>query len=206
MAVLFRHGMKFAYACTALACLSAAAQQPVSPTQLSTAVPGISSTASPIAIVPVDASTSVTGALSISAGKAVIATTGSITSAAKSTEVALPHRGILRVCASTTVNLAADNSVPSGETPGLMMSLDHGAIETCFATGQNADVVLTPDFRILIGAPGSSDLKVRLGEHGDTCVDNPGAHAPYVVVSSVFDGGAYRVQPDQRVMFQHGSL
>jgi hypothetical protein len=87
-----------------------------------------------------------------------------------------------------------------------MMSLDHGAIETSFATGQNADVVLTPDFRILIGAPGSSDLKVRLGDHGDTCIDNPGAHAPYVVVSSVFDGGAYRVQPGQRVMFQHGSL
>jgi hypothetical protein len=27
-----------------------------------------------------------------------------------------------------------------------------------------------------------------------------------VLVSSVFDGGAYRVQPGQRVMFQHGSL
>ncbi|UWZ84171.1 hypothetical protein [Occallatibacter riparius] len=198
--------MRCASACAALMCFSAAAQQPVNPTQLSTAMPGLASTASPIAIVPVDASTSVTGALSISAGKAVIATTGSITSAAKATEVVLPHRGTLRVCAATTVNLAADNSVPSGETPGLMMSLDHGAIETSFATGQNADVVLTPDFRILIGAPGSSDLKVRLGEHGDTCVDNPGTHAPYVVVSSVFDGGAYRVQPGQRVMFQHGSL
>jgi hypothetical protein len=27
-----------------------------------------------------------------------------------------------------------------------------------------------------------------------------------VLVSSVFEGGAYRVQPGQRVMFQHGSL
>jgi uncharacterized membrane protein len=27
-----------------------------------------------------------------------------------------------------------------------------------------------------------------------------------VLVSSVFDGGAYRVQPGQRVIFQHGSL
>ena len=32
------------------------------------------------------------------------------------------------------------------------------------------------------------------------------SNAPYVLVSSVFDGGAYRVQPGQRVMFQHGSL
>jgi hypothetical protein len=193
-------------ACALFALLPAAAQQPITPTQLSTAVPGLTSTSTPIAIVPVDASTTVTGALSVSAGRAVIATTGSITSGATTTEAILPHRGTLRVCASTTVNVATDNSVPSGETPGLMMSLDHGAVETSFATGQNADVILTPDFRILIGAPGSSDLKVRLGNHGDTCVDNPGAHAPYVVVTSVFDGGAYRVQPGQRVMFQHGSL
>jgi hypothetical protein len=193
-------------ACAALAFSIAHSQQPVNPTQLATTVPGLPSTAAPIAIVPVDGSTSVTGALAVTAGKAIIATTGSITSGAKTTEVVLPRRGVLRVCASTTVTLATDNSVPAGETPGLMMSLDHGAVETSFAAGHNADVLLTPDFRILIGAPGASDVKVRLGEHGDTCVDNPGAQAPYVVVSSVFDGGAYRVQPGQRVMFQHGSL
>jgi hypothetical protein len=200
----------FSAACLAPACLALAfsiahAQQ--SPTQLATTVP-LSSAAAPIAIVPVDASTTVTGALSVAAGKAIIATTGSITSGTKATEVVLPRRGVLRVCASTTVTLATDNSVPAGETPGLMMSLDHGAVETSFAAGRNADVLLTPDFRILIGAPGASDLKVRLGEHGDTCIDNPlvGTQAPYVVVSSVFDGGAYRIQPGQRVMFQHGSL
>jgi len=49
-------------------------------------------------------------------------------------------------------------------------------------------------------------VKVRLGQQGDTCVDNSGTDGPYVLVSSVFEGGAYRVQPGQRVMFQHGSL
>jgi hypothetical protein len=58
----------------------------------------------------------------------------------------------------------------------------------------------------LISGPGAVDLKVRLGQHGDTCVDNAGVDAPYVLVTSVFDGGDYRVQPGQRVMFQHGSL
>jgi hypothetical protein len=87
-----------------------------------------------------------------------------------------------------------------------MMTLDHGAVETSFATGHNSDIVLTPDFRILIGGQGSAEVKVRLAGQGDTCIDNPGASAPYVVVSSVFEGGAYRVQPGQRVMFQHGSL
>lgn len=177
------------------------------------------SSASPIAIVPIDSSNNVSGALQVSEGKAIIGSSGTITSAEKPTDVTLPRRGTLRVCASTSVKLAADTSVPAGETPGLMIALDHGALEASYAAGSNSDVLLTPDFRILIGGPGAVDLKVRLGANGDTCVDNgaptdrsssvglnPGANAPYVLVSSVFEGGAYRVQPGQRVMFQHGSL
>jgi hypothetical protein len=87
-----------------------------------------------------------------------------------------------------------------------MMAMDHGAIEASFATGRNSDILLTPDFRILIGAPGAAEVKVRLGQHGDTCVDNAGINAPYVLVTSIFEGGDYRVQPGQRVMFEHGSL
>ena len=167
--------------------------------------------AAPIAIVTLDsknpdATALVTGALEVSQGKAIIAASGAITSGAEPTEVILPHRGVLRVCASTTVKLAADSSVPAGETPGLMMAMDHGAIEASFATGRNSDILLTPDFRILIGAPGAAEVKVRLGQHGDTCVDNAGVNAPYVLVTSIFEGGDYRVQPGQRVMFEHGSL
>jgi hypothetical protein len=58
----------------------------------------------------------------------------------------------------------------------------------------------------MIGGPNAADVRVRLGDNGDTCVDNAGANAPYVVVTSVFEGGLYRVQPGQRVMFQQGSL
>jgi hypothetical protein len=88
--------------------------------------------------------------------------------------------------------------------------MEHGAVEMSFAAGRadskNADTLLTPDFRILINGSGAADVKVRLGPKGDTCIDNPGVNGPYVLVSSVFEGGAYRVQPGQRVMFQHGSL
>jgi hypothetical protein len=168
-------------------------------------------TSGPIAIVPLDsknpdAEAKVTGALEVSQGKAIIAASGTITSGTETTPVTLPHRGVLRVCASTTVKLAADSSIPTGEIPGLMMAMDHGAVEASFATGRNSDILMTPDFRILIGGPGAAEVKVRLGPNGDTCVDNAGVNAPYVLVSSVFDGGAYRVQPGQRVMFQHGNL
>ena len=167
--------------------------------------------AHPIAIVPLDtripgSAAIVTGALQVIGGRAFIEASGTVTSGTTTTEVDLPRRGTLRVCASTAVKLAADASVPAGETPGLLMAIDHGALEASFATGRNADMVLTPDFRILIGAPGAANIKVRLGQGGDTCVDNPGTDAPYVLVTSVFDGSIYRVQPGQRVMFQHGNL
>ena len=165
----------------------------------------------PIAIVALDskipgAAAEVTGGLQVSNGRAFIAANGAITAGSETTLVTLPYRGVLRVCASTTVKLAADSSVPAGEIPGLMMAMDHGAVEASFATGRNSDILLTPDFRILIGGPGAAEVKVRLGPNGDTCVDNAGVNAPYVLVTSVFEGGDYRVQPGQRVMFQHGSL
>jgi len=195
---------------TGFLCLIAPVAAPLlraqSPTDQPPAVSG-----GPIAIVSLDnknpdTAASVTGALQVSAGKAIIAASGTVTSGSQTTEVILPHRGVLRVCASTTVKLAADSSVPAGETPGLMMAFDHGAVEASFATGRNSDILLTPEFRILIGGPGSAEVKVRLGQHGDTCVDNAGINAPYVLVTSVFEGGDYHVQPGQRVMFQHGSV
>jgi hypothetical protein len=179
--------------------------------QTPAAVQASQNESSPIAIVPLDSknpdkAAMVTGALEVTQGRAIIASSGTITSGAETTQVILPHRGVLRVCASTSVKLAADTSVAAGEIPGLMIAMEHGAVEASYATGQNSDILMTPDFRILIGGPGAADVKIRLGERGDTCVDNAGIDAPYVLVSSIFEGGAYRVQPGQRVMFEHGSL
>lgn len=199
------------------AAMQTVAQQPAAPPPATTqqtpspqtaAAPAQPPTsAGPIAIIPIDnKGATVTGALEVTAGRALIASSGTVTAGAETTEVMLPHRGVLRVCATTRVSLASDTSVPAGEIPGLMMAIDHGAIEASFATGRNSDTIMTPDFRILIGGPGAADVKVRLGERGDTCVDNAGVNAPYVLVSSVFDGGAYRVQAGQRVLFEHGSL
>ncbi|HWA94079.1 MAG TPA: hypothetical protein VG844_05720 [Terracidiphilus sp.] len=183
-----------------LSCTTASAQ---------TASPA--ATAGPIALVSTDnkdpgAAASVTGSLEVAGGKAMIGASGSVTAGTHTANVTLPRRGVLRVCASTTVKLAEDTSAPAGDKPGLMMALDRGALEMSFASGSSADVLLTPDFRILVSGPGAVDLKVRLSGNGDTCVDNAGINAPYVLVTSVFGSANYRVKPGQRVMFQHGSL
>jgi hypothetical protein len=155
-------------------------------------------------------------------GRAYLTGGGTITAGDATAQVTLPYRGTMHVCASSTVKLATDSSsasssasgaassAASGDVPGLLIALDQGAVEMSFAAStaraQNADTLLTPYFRIMIGGPNAADVRVRLGDNGDTCVDNAGANAPYVVVTSVFEGGLYRVQPGQRVMFQQGSL
>lgn len=169
----------------------------------------------PVAIVPIDesisgAALSVAGPMQAWNGRAYITGSGSITAGDRTAQVTLPYRGTMHVCASSTVKLAADSSAASGNVPGLLVALDRGAVEMSFAAStareQNADTLLTPYFRIMIGGPNAADVSVRMGDDGDTCVDNAGANAPYVVVTSVFEGGLYRVQPGQRVMFEHGSL
>lgn len=167
------------------------------------------STATPLAVVPVEG-VQLSGAMKVADGKATIGASGSVTAGDHAATVTLPGRGQIRLCATTRVSLSADKSIAANlgpdEAPGLMMALDRGAIEANFSTGRNSDVILTPDFRITISGPGAAAVQVRLGEKGDTCVDNRGPNAPYVTVSSVFEGGLYRVQDGQRVLFEHGSL
>jgi hypothetical protein len=206
-----------AWAISLAAPLSGFSQRPASPAAPAETAPAASTSASspapvlptPIAVVPTEG-LKLSGAVDLGQGRAVIAFGGSITAGGKASTITLPHRGNMRICPMTKVNLTADSSVASslrpGESPGLMMALDQGALEANFQTGENSDVILTPDFRIVISAPGTAEVQVRLGDKGDTCVDNRGENAPYVTVNSVFEGGVYRVQPNQRVMFQHGSL
>ena len=163
----------------------------------------------PIAIVATQG-IKLTGAMEIPDGKAAIETNGSITGGDHAVTVTLPHRGFLKVCPTTKVNLATDATVsknlPENESPGLLMALDRGAFEGYFATRQNSDVIMTPDYRVVISGPGLAAIQVRLGAGGDMCVGNGGDNAPYVSVSSIFNGGIYRVKANQRVTFQHGSL
>ena len=170
------------------------------------------SPAGPIAIISLGSKTpgagpKVTGALEVDSGRAMIGASGTVTAGSGTALVQLPRRGEMRLCATTGVKLAVDTSLP-GEA-GLLMALDRGALELSLANAsasRNSDVLLTPDFRILISGPGAAEVKVRLGEKGDTCIDNAGVRAPYVLVTSLFEGGAYRVQAGEKIVFQHGSL
>jgi hypothetical protein len=143
------------------------------------------------------------GLLSVADGLAVLGNNGAITAGERTVHVKLTRGGNLNVCSTTQVHLSTDTSVSGG---GLMIALNRGALEGHYIPGQYSDVILTPDLRILISGPGTADFSLRVNNQGDTCFDNHGDHAPYVLATNLFEGGAYRVQPNQRVLFEHGSL
>src|SRR5271168_5322065 len=163
----------------------------------------------PIAYVSTEG-VSLSGSLSVENGKASIGNNGTITAGDATARVQLARGGELRLCASTRVHLSKDSTAnPAGDVTAdsaLMIALDRGAIEASYTPDKYSDVLLTPDLRILISGPGQADLKIRTNQKGDTCIDNHGANAPYVTVTSQFEGGLYRVQPNQHVLFEHGSL
>jgi hypothetical protein len=160
---------------------------------------------SPIASVGTEGVT-LSGSLEVSNGKAVIGNNGAITAGDKNASVILARGGTLQLCSTTTVHLSRDSSIADAQSSALMISLDHGALEASYVTGKYSDVLMTPDFRILISGPGQTDLKIRVSPKGDTCLDNHGTNAPYITVTSLLEGGLYRVQPNQRVLFEHGGL
>jgi hypothetical protein len=162
----------------------------------------------PIAYVPTEGVT-VSGSLEVANGKATIGNNGSITAGDTTANITLARGGELRLCSSTTIHLTTDRSVvpaTGDNSTALMISLDRGALEASYKTASYSDVLLTPDLRILVSGPGDADLKMRVNQKGDTCIDNHGDNAPYVTVTSQFEGGIYRVKPNQRVLFDHGSL
>lgn len=169
------------------------------------ALPPLCAQQTPIAYVSTTG-VAISGSISVENGRASIGNDGTITAGDSTAMVKLARGGDMEVCASTKVHLSRDTSIGDAEESALMIALDRGALEANYVPGKYSDVLLTPDLRILISGPGTANLKIRVNQQGDTCVDNHGAGAPYVTVTSQFEGGVYRVQANQRVMFEHGGL
>jgi hypothetical protein len=148
----------------------------------------------------------VSGAVNISHGETTLDNGSEITAGRQAVKIALERGGELRLCSTSSVHLSKDRSIDDPANSALMIALNRGALEANYSVGKYSDVLLTPDLRILISGPGQADLSIRVNTQGDTCIDNHGANAPYVTVSSELEGGAYRVMPDQHVSFLHGSL
>lgn len=148
------------------------------------------------------ADATVAGALEVSNGRAVLVGASTVTARDHTAEVALQRGGLVRVCSTSGLHMAAGKGAV--ETP-LILALDRGAIEMA-ARVTASDVVMTPDLRFTVKSAGPLDLRLRVARNGDTCVENRGAAAPVLSVADQFGEASYEVRPGQHVLFEHGSL
>ena len=143
----------------------------------------------------------VTGGLQVHGERADLVSNASVTAYDRTAAISLVRGGEILVCATTQFHL-----LHSGTGDALLFGLDRGAFEIHSAS-QPQDIILTPDIRFTLEAPGRFDLRLRVTTNGDTCVENAGASAPVLLLNDAFsDASSYRLIAGQHVLFEHGNL
>ncbi len=163
---------------------------------------GVAQAQQPIGSVAVKDAT-VAGDLTVNNGRAVLVSDTTVTAKDHTAEVTLNRGGSIRVCATSGLHITSGKSA-SGAAP-LLLSLDRGAVEVQMAA-TTSDVVMTPDLRFNIRSNGPLDLRLRVINNGDTCVENRGGDAPVLSVADQFGESSYNLRAGQHVLFEHGSL
>jgi hypothetical protein len=144
----------------------------------------------------------VSGALEVTGGRAVLVGSSVITAKDHTAEIALTRGGTVRVCSTSALHVTSGKAA---DAQPLMLALDRGAVEVQMAT-MASDVVLTPDLRFAMSGSGPLDLRLRVGRNGDTCVENRGTAGPVLHISDQFGEASYDLHAGQHVLFEHGSL
>lgn len=139
------------------------------------------------------------GSVMLAGGSMRLLSGSTVKAGAHAASVRLARGGELRVCPDTGV---AVNGTASRD---LMLSLSAGALEAHYSL-PSSDVVLTPDFRIVLAGPGELHIAVAADYRGNGCVKSLAGNTVPVMVAELMGTGTLQLSPGEQVYFRDGSV
>jgi hypothetical protein len=112
----------------------------------------------------------------------------------------LSRGGLVRICPHSGLSVTANGQ-------GLMLATGSGAVEVDYQLNQRvADVLITPDFNVMMVGPGTFHFALGVNKRGDTCVKPLPGNSSEVTFSELLGTGVYKAQASQSMVFQGGKL
>lgn len=143
----------------------------------------------------------VEGSVQLAAGGARVMSGSSVSAGDDTALLKLDRGGDLRVCPHTTVSVSTSSSGRD-----LMIGMSTGAVEARYALAASADIIMTPDFRILLPGPGMFDFAIGADPNGAMCVRAMPNNSASLIVTELMGDGTYQVKPDEQVVFNDGRV
>jgi hypothetical protein len=139
------------------------------------------------------------GPVVLAGGSMRLLSGSTVRAGAHAARVRLVRGGEVRVCPETGV---AVNSSGSRE---LMLSFSAGALEAQYSLPAS-DVILTPDFRIVLAGPGELRVVLAADYKGNACVQTLDGNTASISISELMGSGTYHMKPAEQVYFRNGSV
>jgi hypothetical protein len=112
----------------------------------------------------------------------------------------LARGGQMRICPRSGLSVTANGQ-------GLMLATGVGTVEIDYQLNQQvADVLITPDFNVMLVGPGTFHFALGVNKRGDTCMRPLPGNASEVTFTELLGTGVYKANPNQSVLFQGGKL